>query len=178
MGDPHVVPELGHVLFGGCLFGDRPRQHELGLEHRLDSHNVIEGCRHPRNGRMLDPALDVPNPPASIALVRGAVELLGGSATPGAPYDARFWTSGSYTIRLPPEPPRSCRRHVLPANFECCALATAAPFVELDPPPAELVALSSTWLPGCVGGDRRCRLEPSWGATHHGLRRRMHVARG
>jgi hypothetical protein len=22
MGDPHVVLELGHVLFGGCLFGE------------------------------------------------------------------------------------------------------------------------------------------------------------
>ena len=35
VGDPHVVLELRHVLFGGGFFGEGPRQHELGLEHRL-----------------------------------------------------------------------------------------------------------------------------------------------
>jgi hypothetical protein len=32
VGDPHIVLELGHVLFGRPLFGKRPRQHEFGLE--------------------------------------------------------------------------------------------------------------------------------------------------
>ena len=32
MGDPHVVLELRHVLFGGGFFGGGLRQHELGLE--------------------------------------------------------------------------------------------------------------------------------------------------
>ena len=40
-------------------------------------HDAVEGRRHPRNGRMLDPALDVGDPPAGVALVPGAVELLG-----------------------------------------------------------------------------------------------------
>ena len=79
MGDPHVVLELGHVLFGGRLLRERPGQHELGLEHRLGAlHDAVEGCRHPGNGRMLDAALDVVDPPAGIALVPGAVEVLGG----------------------------------------------------------------------------------------------------
>ena len=78
MGDPHVVLELRHVLFGGRLLGERPGQHELGLEHGLGPlHDPVEGRRHPGNGRVLDPALDVGDPPAGIALVPGAVELLG-----------------------------------------------------------------------------------------------------
>ena len=77
MGDPHVVLELGHVLFGGGLLGERPRQHELGLEHGLGPlHDAVEGCRHPRNGRVLDAALDVGDAPAGIALVPGTIELL------------------------------------------------------------------------------------------------------
>src|SRR5262249_13556213 len=32
VGDPHVVLELRHVLFGGGFFGGGLRQHELGLE--------------------------------------------------------------------------------------------------------------------------------------------------
>jgi hypothetical protein len=32
VGDPHVVLELAHVLFGRCLFRERPGKHELGLE--------------------------------------------------------------------------------------------------------------------------------------------------
>ena len=40
-------------------------------------HDAVEGRRHPRNGRMLDAALDVGNAPAGIALVPGAIELLG-----------------------------------------------------------------------------------------------------
>jgi hypothetical protein len=32
--DPHIVLQLGHVLFGRRFFRKGPRQHELGLEHR------------------------------------------------------------------------------------------------------------------------------------------------
>jgi hypothetical protein len=75
----HVVLQLGHILFGGGFFGEGPRQHELGLEHRLRAlHDSVEGGHHPRNCRMPDPALDVADPPAGVALVPGAVELLGG----------------------------------------------------------------------------------------------------
>ena len=79
MGDPHVVLELGHVLFGGGLLGERPGQHELRFEYGFRAfHDAVEGGRHPGNGRMLDPALNVPDAPAGVALVPGAVELLGG----------------------------------------------------------------------------------------------------
>ena len=50
----------GHVLFGRRFFRERPRQHELGLEHRpgpLD--HAVEGGRHPAEYGMPDPALDV-----------------------------------------------------------------------------------------------------------------------
>src|SRR5262249_22484769 len=78
MGDPHVVLHLGHVLFGRCLLGERPRQHELGLEYGFHAvHDPIQGGPHPGNGRMPDVALHVAHLPASIALVPGAVELLG-----------------------------------------------------------------------------------------------------
>src|SRR6516162_6482262 len=78
VGDPHVVLELRHVFFGGCFFREGPRQHELGLEHRLRAlHDSVEGGHHPRNCRMPDPALHVADPPAGVALVPGAVEDLG-----------------------------------------------------------------------------------------------------
>src|SRR5437899_8068503 len=33
MGDPHVVLELGHILFAGRFLGKRPGQHEFGFEY-------------------------------------------------------------------------------------------------------------------------------------------------
>ena len=79
MGHPHVVLELGHVLFGRDFFGERPGQHELGFEYRFRAlDDPVEGRRHPGNGRMLDPPLDVCDAVAGIAFVPGAVELLGG----------------------------------------------------------------------------------------------------
>jgi hypothetical protein len=60
VGHPHVVLELGHVLFGRPLLRERPRQHELGLVDRPGPrHDAIEGGRHPADDRVLDPALDV-----------------------------------------------------------------------------------------------------------------------
>src|SRR5215831_11256898 len=53
-------------------------RHELGLEHRLRAlHDSVEGGHHPRNRRMPDPALHVADLPAGVALVPGAIELLG-----------------------------------------------------------------------------------------------------
>jgi len=79
MGHPHIVLELGHVLLGCGLLVKRPWQHEFGLEYGLDPlHDPIERCRHPGNGRMLDPALDLFDGPAGVALVPGAVERLCG----------------------------------------------------------------------------------------------------
>src|SRR5215471_18351950 len=76
VGDPHVVLELRHVLFGGCFLREGPRQHELGLEHRLRPlYDSVEGGHHPRNCRMPDAALHVADPPAGVALVPRAVEL-------------------------------------------------------------------------------------------------------
>ena len=78
MGDPHIVLKLGHILFGGRLLRERPGQHELGFKYRFSFlHDAVEGRRHPGNGRMLDAALDIRDAPAGIALVPGAVELLG-----------------------------------------------------------------------------------------------------
>src|SRR5262245_31756241 len=70
VGDPHVVLDLGHVLFGRRLLGERPWQHELGFEdgsRRL--HGAVKGRHHPANGRVPDAALDVGDPLPSVALV-------------------------------------------------------------------------------------------------------------
>src|SRR5262245_34237341 len=76
MSDPHVVLELGHVLFGRRLLGERPGQHELGLEHRLGAlDDSVQGGGHPRDRRMPDVALDVSDPPAVVALIPGSIEL-------------------------------------------------------------------------------------------------------
>ena len=59
------------------LFGERPWQHEFGLEHGFGAlHDAVEGCRHPRDRRVLDPALHIAHPPAGVALIPGAVEIL------------------------------------------------------------------------------------------------------
>ena len=78
IGDPHVVLQLRHVFFGRPFFGERPRQHELGLENcpgGLD--HAVEGRRHPAHHRMLHPALDVGKDLPGIALVPAPIEGLG-----------------------------------------------------------------------------------------------------
>src|SRR6516162_4344921 len=78
MSDPHVMLNLGHILFGGGLLGKRPGQHELGFEDRCRRlHDAVEGSHHPGNGGMLHAALDIGDTPAGVALVPGAIELLG-----------------------------------------------------------------------------------------------------
>jgi len=79
VGDPHVVLDLGHVLFGRGVLGERPGQHELGLEHGFGSlHDAVEGGRHPRNGGVLDAPLHVCDPSTGVPRVPSAIEILGG----------------------------------------------------------------------------------------------------
>ena len=43
-----LVLELRHVFFGRRHFGERPRQHELGLEPRpCGFDHAVDGCGHP-----------------------------------------------------------------------------------------------------------------------------------
>jgi hypothetical protein len=84
------VLKLGHVLFGSGLLGERPRQHELGLEHGFGVlYNPVEGCRHPRNCRVLAEALYVADAPTRVALVPGSIELFGCSPAQSRHGDAR-----------------------------------------------------------------------------------------
>jgi hypothetical protein len=79
MSDPHVMLNLGHILFGGGLLGERPGQHELGFEDcSRPLHDAVEGRHHPGNGGMLYAALDISDTPAGVALVPGSVEVFGG----------------------------------------------------------------------------------------------------
>ena len=78
VGDPHVVLQLGHMFFGRPFFGERPRQHEFGLENRpggLD--HAVEGGRHIADHWVPHPALDVGKDLACIALVPDPIEGLG-----------------------------------------------------------------------------------------------------
>ena len=78
IGDPHVVLQLRHVFFGRPLFGERPRQHEFGLEHRPGGFDhAVEGGGHPAHDRMLHPALDLGEDLAGVAFVPVPVEGLG-----------------------------------------------------------------------------------------------------
>jgi hypothetical protein len=46
--DPHIVLQLRHVLFGDGFLGERPGQHEFGLERgAIGIHQAIQRCRHP-----------------------------------------------------------------------------------------------------------------------------------
>jgi hypothetical protein len=79
--DPHVVPELDHVLLGGRAFRERPRQHELGLVDRSGlHHHTVEGGRHPGNDRVLDAGLRRRDGLPRVALEPRPVEVLCGEA--------------------------------------------------------------------------------------------------
>jgi hypothetical protein len=81
VGHPRVVLELSHVLFGSRLFGKRPRQHEFCLEYGVENvDEQVQGRRRVPMDRVPNPALNVRYGPASIALVPGPIERLGGDA--------------------------------------------------------------------------------------------------
>src|SRR5262249_14713775 len=85
------------------LLGERPGQHKFGFEDRSRGpDDAVKSCRHPRNGRMLDLALDVGDVPAGVALVPSPVELLGGGPKL---YDeiARQILRRGFATFLPPE---------------------------------------------------------------------------
>ena len=70
------------MCFSAAAFlRERPRQHELGLEHRagpLD--HAVQGCRHPALDRMKHLPLHLGHDLAGIALVPVPVEVLGHGA--------------------------------------------------------------------------------------------------
>ena len=77
VGHPHVVLQLGHVLFGRRLFRKRPGQRELGLEDGVELvDETIEGRRHPTFHWMLDPALTVGDGAPCVALIPASVQRL------------------------------------------------------------------------------------------------------
>ena len=76
--DPHAMLQLRHVFLGGRLFRERPRQHEFGLKHVAAFDPPVEGCRHPSQGRMSAPLLDISDDPPGIGLVPAPVKFLGG----------------------------------------------------------------------------------------------------
>ena len=72
---PHVVLELRHVFLRRRLFGERPGEHELGLEDRpgaLD-HAVQCGRQKPDYG-VVDPLLDGCDDLACVALIPVPIE--------------------------------------------------------------------------------------------------------
>jgi hypothetical protein len=72
------VLQLGHVLFGGGLFRECPRQHEFGLEDRsCRLHHAVEGGRDPAQHRVLNLALNIGDDLAGIALEPAPIEVLG-----------------------------------------------------------------------------------------------------
>jgi hypothetical protein len=76
VGDPHVVLKLRHMFLDRRLVRERPRQHELGLEHRAQGRNhAIKGCRHPFVDRVLDTTLHIADRMPADALIPVPVEL-------------------------------------------------------------------------------------------------------
>ena len=64
-----------------ALFGERPRQHELGLEHCPGGFDhAVDGGGHPAHDRMLHMALDIAEDLAGVAFEPVAVEGLGDDA--------------------------------------------------------------------------------------------------
>ena len=73
--------QLRHIFFGRALLGERPRQHELGLEHRPGGFDhAVEGGRHVADDGMPDPTLDVGEHLAGVAFEPVAVEGFGDDA--------------------------------------------------------------------------------------------------
>jgi hypothetical protein len=81
VGHPHVVLELGHVLLGRSLFRERPREHELGLEHGVEVvDEPIEGGGQEATNWVLNPALDIADRASGVPLIPRPVQRLSGDA--------------------------------------------------------------------------------------------------
>jgi hypothetical protein len=89
---------------GGAFFRERPRQHELGLEHRAGApDHAVQPRRHPTFYWMEHPPLHLGDDLAGIALIPVPVELLGD----GAELDnevSREILGLDFAAFLPPEP--------------------------------------------------------------------------
>src|SRR5262249_31094955 len=70
-------------------------------------HNSVQGRGHPRDGRMSDSTLHVPDLPTAVSLVPGAVELLGGPPELHDEVAGQVLRLGLPPL-LAPEPDKSC----------------------------------------------------------------------
>ena len=113
VGHPHVVLQLGHVLLGRRLFGERPGQHELGFEYGVEIvHEPVQGRRQIPMHRVLNPALDVSDHAPSAPLVPGSVERLCGDAELDDEIVAQILWFGLAALFLPePDQRRLVRAH-------------------------------------------------------------------
>jgi hypothetical protein len=71
------VLQLGHMLFGRPLFGERPGQHEFRLKNRsfgLD--HTVQRCRHEAHHRVPYVPLNISKDLPGIPLIPGPVERL------------------------------------------------------------------------------------------------------
>ena len=78
--DPHIVLQLRGVLRCGSLLRELPGQHKFGLEHIAAFDTTVEGCRHPMEGGVAAPHLDVGDGPPRIGLIPAPIQFLGGTA--------------------------------------------------------------------------------------------------
>jgi hypothetical protein len=61
-----------------CLFGERPRQHEFGLEDGAAAFDPpVESRGHPANDRMPNPPLDIGDDLPATGFVPAPIEVLG-----------------------------------------------------------------------------------------------------
>jgi hypothetical protein len=109
---PHVVLQLSHVLFRGCVFRERPRQHELRLEHGVGVlDHAIEGCGDPAVDWMVNLALDVGDDAPGVALVPSKVERLSGDAELDDEIAAQIFRLGLAALFFP----QADQRRLVPA---------------------------------------------------------------
>ena len=99
------------MLFGSRLFGERPRQHELGLEYGVEIvDEPVQGRRQVPMDRVPNPALNVRYGPPSIALVPSPVQRLGGDAQLDDKVVAQILWLGLPALFLPEPDQRRLRR--------------------------------------------------------------------
>ena len=98
----------GHVLGQSPLLRERPRQHELGFEHRIAArHPAIQRGCHPLQCRVKHPLLDIGDHLPGIGLVPAPIEVLGRQprvGRSGCPTNPR----ARPLPLLPPQPHQGC----------------------------------------------------------------------